>query len=122
MEDPKSYGIYVLDRKFLSVEETVQRLAQQLWDFSQLSRRQRIIMRNRTERLSELLDWARLGVHYTAAHRLALSTAFQDTVPQYKVLLPHSQLLVGGIVPSSKYHQPANVYDLLDCVVVVAVF
>jgi hypothetical protein len=29
-----------------------------------LSRRQRIIMRNRTERLSELLDWKNLGVVY----------------------------------------------------------
>ena len=84
---------------------------------SQLSRRQRIIMRNRTERLSELLDWARLGVHYTAAHRLALSTAFQDTVPQYEVVLSQPQLIVDGIVPSSKYHQPDN--DLPDCVVAV---
>jgi len=99
VEDPKSYGIFVLDRKFLSVEETVQRLAQQLWDFSQLSRRQRIIMRNRTERLSELLDWARLGVHYTAAHRLALSTAFQDTVPQYEA------------TPHYRYPRPASSFS-----------
>ena len=63
--DPPSYGIYVVDRKFQSVEETVQNLAQNMFDFSQLSRRQRIIMRNRTERLSDLLDWKKLSIYYT---------------------------------------------------------
>lgn len=33
-----------------------------MFDFSKLSRRQRIILRNRTERLSELLDWNTLGI------------------------------------------------------------
>jgi glycogen(starch) synthase len=33
-----------------------------MFDFSSLSRRQRIILRNRTERLSELLDWNTLGI------------------------------------------------------------
>jgi len=33
-----------------------------MFDFTHLSRRQRIIQRNRTERLSELLDWRNLGV------------------------------------------------------------
>jgi len=36
--------------------------AQCMFDFTHLSRRQRIIQRNRTERLSELLDWKNLGV------------------------------------------------------------
>ena len=43
-------------------EESVQQLAQYMYDFSNLSRRQRIIQRNRTERLSDLLDWRNLGV------------------------------------------------------------
>ena len=63
--DPASYGIHVVDRKFQSVEETVRSLAQNMFDFSQLSRRQRIIMRNRTERLSDLLDWKKLSIYYT---------------------------------------------------------
>ena len=33
-----------------------------MFDFTCLSRRQRIIQRNRTERLSELLDWKNLGI------------------------------------------------------------
>ena len=67
--DPSSYGIYVVDRKFVSVEETVKSLAQNMFDFSQLTRRQRIIMRNRTERLSDLLDWKKLGIYYTQVNQ-----------------------------------------------------
>ena len=37
-------------------------LFQYMFDFTCLSRRQRIIQRNRTERLSELLDWKNLGI------------------------------------------------------------
>ena len=33
-----------------------------MFDFTKLTRRQRIILRNRTERLSELLDWNTLGI------------------------------------------------------------
>ena len=50
--DPSSYGIHVLDRKFVSVEESVTSLARIMLDFTQLSRRQRIIMRNRRGILS----------------------------------------------------------------------
>ncbi|XP_041367402.1 glycogen [starch] synthase-like [Gigantopelta aegis] len=70
--DPKSYGIYIIDRRFKSPEESVQMLAQNMFDFTCLSRRQRIIQRNRTERLSELLDWRNLGVYYRKARASAL--------------------------------------------------
>lgn len=55
--DPMSYGIYIVDRMNIALEESVRQLAQYLFDFTTLNRRQRIIQRNRTERLSELLDW-----------------------------------------------------------------
>ncbi|KAG0424763.1 hypothetical protein HPB47_028029 [Ixodes persulcatus] len=70
--DPMSYGIYIVDRKFKSAEESVQQLAQYMFDFSCLSRRQRIIQRNRTERLSDLLDWKNLGIYYRKARQMAL--------------------------------------------------
>jgi len=73
IQDPTSYGIYIIDRHFKSPEESVQQLTQYMFDFSHLSRRQRIIQRNRTERLSELLDWKNLGVYYRKARSLALS-------------------------------------------------
>lgn len=60
--DPMSYGIYIVDRRFISLEATVQQLAHYMFDFARLSRRQRIIQRNRTERLSDLLDWRNLGI------------------------------------------------------------
>ncbi|EFO13121.2 glycogen synthase [Loa loa] len=70
--DAASYGIYVIDRRFKDCEGSIRDLAQVLYDFCGLSRRQRIIMRNRTERLSELLDWRSLGVFYRDARRMAL--------------------------------------------------
>lgn len=60
--DPKSYGIYIVDRRYIGLENTVQQLAHFMFDFTKLNRRQRIIQRNRTERLSELLDWRNLGI------------------------------------------------------------
>ena len=78
---PASYGIYVVDRKFQSVEESVQSLAQIMFEFSQMSRRQRIIMRNRTERLSDLLDWKKLGIYYSQARYYALHRTFPAEFP-----------------------------------------
>lgn len=60
--DPKSYGIYIVDRRSVDVEGSVQELATYMLDFCKLNRRQRIIQRNRTERLSDLLDWRNLGI------------------------------------------------------------
>lgn len=62
IQDPQSYGIYIVDRRFKSAEESVRQLAQNLFDFTRQTRRQRIIQRNRTERLSDLLDWKNLGL------------------------------------------------------------
>lgn len=59
--DPMSYGIYVVDRRYISLEDSIRQLAQYMYDFTRLSRRQRVIQRNRTERLSDLLDWRNLG-------------------------------------------------------------
>ncbi|KAH7636688.1 glycogen starch synthase-like protein [Dermatophagoides farinae] len=70
--DPISYGIYIVDRLHKNPEESVQQLAQYMFDFSCLTRRQRIIQRNRTERLSDLLDWRNLGIYYRKARQLAL--------------------------------------------------
>uniref|UniRef100_A0A914WBT1 Glycogen [starch] synthase n=1 Tax=Plectus sambesii TaxID=2011161 RepID=A0A914WBT1_9BILA len=78
--DPQTYGCYVIDRRFKSAEESIDELAHHLFDFTCLSRRQRIIMRNRTERLSELLDWKSLGVFYREARRMALQKTHPNLV------------------------------------------
>uniref|UniRef100_A0A8C3TWD5 Glycogen [starch] synthase n=1 Tax=Catharus ustulatus TaxID=91951 RepID=A0A8C3TWD5_CATUS len=76
--DPEAYGIYIVDRRFRSPDESCNQLTQFLYGFCQQNRRQRIIQRNRTERLSDLLDWKYLGRYYMHARHLALSRTFPD--------------------------------------------
>ncbi|KAL1117747.1 hypothetical protein AAG570_004062 [Ranatra chinensis] len=76
--DPMSYGIYVIDRRFISLEDSIKQLSQYMHDFCRLNRRQRIIQRNRTERLSDLLDWRSLGIYYRLARQKALQAVFPD--------------------------------------------
>uniref|UniRef100_A0A7N8WN55 Glycogen [starch] synthase n=1 Tax=Mastacembelus armatus TaxID=205130 RepID=A0A7N8WN55_9TELE len=78
ISDPAAYGIYIVDRRFRAPEESCNQLTQFMFSFCQQSRRQRIIQRNRTERLSDLLDWRYLGRFYIHARHLALSRAFPD--------------------------------------------
>ncbi|CAF1540142.1 unnamed protein product, partial [Didymodactylos carnosus] len=70
--DSQDYGIYIVDRRYKSAEESCHQLAEYMFSFSQITRRQRILLRNRTERLSELLDWNTLGIYYHKARQLAL--------------------------------------------------
>ncbi|XP_065348917.1 glycogen [starch] synthase [Cloeon dipterum] len=76
--DPMSYGIYIVDRRYISLESTIRQLAQYMFDFSRLNRRQRIIQRNRTERLSDLLDWRNLGIYYRQARMRALKSVYPE--------------------------------------------
>ncbi|XP_076451063.1 glycogen [starch] synthase-like [Babylonia areolata] len=78
IQDPKSYGIYIVDRHYKGSEDSIKELAQYMFDFTCLSRRQRIIQRNRTERLSELLDWRNLGVYYRKARNYAMARTHPD--------------------------------------------
>lgn len=78
VENPIDYGIYIVDRRMKSVEESVQQLTDHFVHFCRKTRRQRINMRNRTERLSDLLDWKRMGVEYHKAHQLALCRVYPE--------------------------------------------
>ncbi|GAM21867.1 hypothetical protein SAMD00019534_050420, partial [Acytostelium subglobosum LB1] len=80
LSDPDSRGIYIVDRRFKSPQESVDQMTQYLWKFCQMDRRQRIELRNRTEKLSELLDWRNLGKFYSSARSLALERAFPPSV------------------------------------------
>ncbi|XP_064360389.1 glycogen [starch] synthase, muscle isoform X1 [Dromaius novaehollandiae] len=77
--DPSAYGIYIVDRRFRGPDESCAQLTAFLYGFCQQSRRQRIVQRNRTERLSDLLDWKYLGRYYTLARRMALARAFPES-------------------------------------------
>lgn len=72
VECPSDYGIYIVDRRMKSVEESCNQLADFMFQFCQKSRRQRINQRNRTERLSDILDWRRMGIEYQKARFCAI--------------------------------------------------
>lgn len=101
VSDPSEYGIYIVDRRFCSADESCNQLTQFMFSFCQQSRRQRIIQRNRTERLSDLLDWRYLGRFYMHARHLALSRSFPG---KFKMDHPN-------IAPTQgfRYPRPASV-------------
>lgn len=72
ISDNESQGVKVLKRRWQSFEQSAEDMASYLYHFCQLNRRQRIELRNRVERLSELFDWTHLSQHYHDAHQLAL--------------------------------------------------
>lgn len=78
IENASDYGIYIVDRRMKSVDESINQLTDYMFEFVSKSRRQRINQRNRTERLSELLDWKRMGLEYIKARQLALKRAYPD--------------------------------------------
>jgi len=76
IENSTDYGIYIVDRRMKGVDDSVNQLTSFMFDFAGKSRRQRINQRNRTERLSDLLDWKRMGMEYVKARQLALRRAY----------------------------------------------
>lgn len=74
VECPSDYGIYIVDRRMKSIEESCNQLADYMFQFCQKSRRQRINQRNRTERLSDILDWRRMGIEYQKARFCAVDS------------------------------------------------
>jgi len=78
ISDPQSYGIYIVDRMHRGLDDSINQLAKQLHEFTKMNRRQRIIMRNRTERLSDMLDWKSLGIYYRQARLRALKCVYPD--------------------------------------------
>lgn len=84
IENASDYGIYIVDRRSKGVDDSVNQLCDYMFDFALKSRRQRINQRNRTERLSDLLDWKRMGMEYVKARQLALR---RGEYPQITVCL-----------------------------------
>jgi len=72
MPDHAEQGITVLDRR-RGFEETTNALVDHLVQFAMLTRRQRIELRNKVERLGERFDWSALVSCYHEAHAMALA-------------------------------------------------
>jgi glycogen(starch) synthase len=70
--DAAQNGVTVLNRRYKSFDESVEELTNYLFEFARQTRRQRIELRNRVERMSELFDWSALVKHYHEAHDLAM--------------------------------------------------
>lgn len=82
---PEEHGIYIVDRRFKSPEESVQQLAGFLLKFCELDRRQRVALRNHTERLSEMLSWKSLGRFYKDARTMALNKTYPEKFREISV-------------------------------------
>lgn len=100
--NPEMYGIYIVDRRLRGFDSSVHQLAEQMYQFCQFNRRQRIIQRNRTERLSDLLDWNSLGRYYQQARRLAIAAIRPDQFPYD----PHEK-----VDYEMRYPKPASIAD-----------
>jgi len=70
--DSAEQGVLVLNRRTQGFDRAADDLADYLFNFVKLNRRQRIELRNKTERLGEQFDWSQLVKHYHVAHDLAL--------------------------------------------------
>jgi glycogen(starch) synthase len=72
IEHHDEQGIFLLNRRTQSFDQSADDLTIYLMQFVQLPRRHRIEMRNKVERLGEMFDWSTLISHYHEAHDMAL--------------------------------------------------
>jgi glycogen(starch) synthase len=68
-------GVSVLARRGRSFDQAAADLAERLFEYCLLSRRERVALRNEVERRSWDFDWSRLGTAYHKAHDIALARA-----------------------------------------------
>jgi glycogen(starch) synthase len=72
MKDYENVGVYVVNRKKKSFDKAAEQLADLLFNFVTMNRRDRISQRNKVENISEIFDWTNLRSYYDTAHDLAL--------------------------------------------------
>lgn len=72
LPDHEQRGLYVVQRRYTSFNDAAQALADRMFTLAQMSRRERVTLRNKVESFSEHFDWANLAQRYHEAHQLAL--------------------------------------------------
>lgn len=72
LPDADQKGLYVVHRKQRSADQAANELAEKMFTFCQLTRRERITLRNAAESFALHFDWHNLGKRYQEAHELAL--------------------------------------------------
>lgn len=70
--DHDNQGMYIVDRRRKTFHETAEELANVLFRYVNLSRRERISLRYKCEDASVQFDWQNLGKYYDEAYNLAL--------------------------------------------------
>lgn len=78
MPDHADKGIYLVNRRSNSFDESANQLANFLYSFVKKTRRDRINQRNCVESASEDFDWKNLRVHYDKAYAMALGDNWID--------------------------------------------
>lgn len=72
VKEHDKHGMYVIKRHQKSFDYSAGQLANKLYNFVRLNRRDRIDLRNRTEASSVQFDWQNLTKYYDQAYKLAL--------------------------------------------------
>lgn len=72
----ESHGLFQVKRADRSFDEAAEDLTDIMWRFTQITDRERIDMRNRSEDLSEFFDWYNLYQAYERSYQIALKTLF----------------------------------------------
>ena len=73
MPNHEENGIYVVNRRNQGFYEAAEQMANQLFEFVKMNRRQRIDQRNKTERSAVGFDWSELAKYYNEAYEMASS-------------------------------------------------
>eukprot|EP00727_Mastigamoeba_balamuthi_P009474 m51a1_g5149 putative glycogen (641) ;mRNA; f:41860-44348 len=81
LANSEEHGIYVIDRRNRSFQDSKEQLSSAMWRFCQQNRRQRIEQRNKTEKLSDILSWDVMYKHYVKARNVALRRAYGLELP-----------------------------------------
>jgi glycogen synthase len=72
MDDYENVGVYVVNRKDQNFDKAADQLANIMFKFVTMTRRDRIMQRNRVENISDVFDWTNLRAYYDTSHDLAL--------------------------------------------------
>ena len=68
VKDPHMSGIHVVKRNERSFDDAAGQLANKMYNFIRLSRRERIDLRNKVEASAQLFDWSNLTKYYDLAY------------------------------------------------------
>jgi glycogen(starch) synthase len=72
MPGSEDHGMSIIHRRDADFHAAAHELSEKMFGFCQLSRRERITLRNTVESFSEHFDWHNLGRRYHEAHEMAL--------------------------------------------------